>query len=143
MTILKNVEKDVIEAVTNYKQRKNPKFEVGDIVTVFAKEYDKWIRAKMQVLQNGNVVVWALDYGKPINVQANALIPLKGTRIQDSNGVGINRGGLGQFQPAKKGRFSASLYFVKDIIVIYISQTNWRNGMCHNRMLVKKSDLNF
>lgn len=77
MTILKNVEKDVIEAVTNYKQRKNPKFEVGDIVAVFAKEYDQWIRAKMQVLQNGNVVVWALDYGKPINVQANGADPIK------------------------------------------------------------------
>lgn len=105
VNILKRVEKDIIEAVSNYKQCKNPKFDVGDIVAIFVKQYDKWIRAKVQEMQKENVLVWALDYGEPISVQAGALIPLKGTNVPDSNGVGINKGGLCKCQPAKRVRY--------------------------------------
>lgn len=54
-----------------------PGSQVGDIVAVFIPTWDKWIRGQVERDDvDGNVLVWAIDYGLPVLSKRKRIMPL-------------------------------------------------------------------
>lgn len=100
---LRSIENDLVKYREEHPHAgQNYSPETGNLVAVLDSERNKWFRAQIDwIYSSNNVLVWAIDYGEPLVVTRNSILPVKDETLMKRIGVKIYTGGIDNCFPAK------------------------------------------